>query len=255
MKKKFILLGLILISLLYFTSCASLNIPEGDIKDFVSLFDGDKAYSEVNYGKSVIVNKRYEGKLETLTGTHISIAHFDKRDGKYYHSLETIADGSFVGEEATYQFNNQLIVCYAEDEKPTDIYAKKLTDGNLEILEYKYEDVINSVKHFFYSEVSAGFHTGGAYYGDYILNNISKYYKHFSLNEDKTELTFEITISTPTEAKNEIVNSHKFTLNKYGMLLSVNTTAYYIENKQITSTLVTEMTCDYVTNVEKKLDL
>lgn len=241
--------------MLCFASCASLDIPEGDIKEFVSLFDGGTAYLEVNHGKSTLINKRYDGNKETLIGTHTSLAAFDKTGGKYYHSLETIADGSFVGEDATYQFNHQLTVCYVEDENPAEIYSKQLTDGKIDILEYKYDDVINSVKHFFYSEVSAGFHTGGAYYGDYVLKNISKYYKHFSLNEEKTELTFEITISTPTEEKNEIVNSHKFTLNKYGMLLSVNTTAYYIENKQITSTLVTEMTCDYVTSVEKKLDL
>ena len=256
MKKKLVLLGLVLISLLYFTSCASLNIPEGDIKDFVSQFDGEKAYIEYTHGSSVIVNKRYDGEFGILTGTHTSNAKFDKRDGKYYHSLETIVDGSFVGlEENQYKFNHQLTICYVDDEKPNEIYSKQLTDEKVDILEYKYEDVLNSVKHFFYSEVSGGFHTGGAYYGDYILNNISKYYKLFSLNEEKTELTFEINISTPTEANNEIVNCHKFIVNKDGMVISVNTTAYYLENKQVVSTLVTEMTCDYVTNVEKKLDL
>ena len=244
-----------MLTLFCFTSCASLNIPEGDIKDFVSLFNGDNAYLEVNFGKSVIVNKRYDGDQKQLIGTHTSVAEFDKRNGEYYHRLETNADGSFVGENATYQFNNQVTVCYVKDELPNEIYSKQLTDGKLDILEYKYEDVINSVKNFFYSEVSAGFHTGGVYYGDYVLKNISKYYKHFTLNEDKTELTFEINTSTQTEEKNEILNCHKFIINKYGMVLSVNTTAYYIENEQITSTLVTEMNCDYVTNVEKKLDL
>ena len=111
------------------------------------------------------------------------------------------------------------------------------------------------MKNFFYSEVSGGFHTGGVYYGDYILKNIEKYYKHFTLNEEKTELTFEINISTPTEEKNEILNCHKFVVNAYGLVVSVKTTAYYISNNEITSTLVTEMNCDYVTEFDKLLTL
>ena len=122
-------------------------------------------------------------------------------------------------------------------------------------MEYDFGDVVSSVKNFFYSEVSGGFHTGGVYYGDYILKNITKYYDRFSLNEDKTELTFEINISTPTEEGNEIINCHKFVVNNYGLVVSINTTAYYYSNNEVTSTFVTEMSCDYVTNVEKILDL
>lgn len=242
-------------SLLYFTSCATrLNIPEGDIKEFVSAFDGGVAYENVNYGKSYIVNKRYEGE-ETLVGTHTSLAYFDKRNNEYYHYIETNADGYFVGEDAPYQYNKQITVCYAKVDDPLNIYSKQYTDGVEDKLEYDFEDVVNSVKNFFYSEVSGGFHTGGVYYGDYILKNISKYYERFSLNEDKTELTFEINTSTPTEEGNEILNCHKFVVNNYGLVVSVNTTAYYISNNEVTSTFVTEMYCDYVTNFEKILNL
>jgi hypothetical protein len=38
------------------------------------------------------------------------------------------------------------------------------------------------------------------------------------------------------------------------MIISVNTTAYYMTENEIVSTLVTEMSCDYVTDVEKKLE-
>ena len=243
-------------SLLYFTSCAArLNIPEGDIKEFVSAFDGSVAYENVLYGKSYIVNKRYEGR-DDLLGTHTSLAYFDRRNGDYYHYLETTADGAFVGPaDKQYQFNHKITVCYANEEDPLNIYTKQLVDGVEEKLEYDFEDVVSSVKNFFYSEVSGGFHTGGVYYGDYILKNITKYYDRFSLNEDKTELTFEINISTPTEEGNEIINCHKFVVNNYGLVVSINTTAYYYSNNEVTSTFVTEMSCDYVTNVEKILDL
>ena len=243
-------------SLFYFTSCAyRFNLPEGDIKDFVSAFNGSVAYENVHYGKSYIVNKRYEGE-ETLIGTHTSYAIFDKRDNEYYHYLETTVDGSFVGtDDAQYQFNKKITVCYGKEEDPLNVYAKEIVDGVENKLEYDFEDVVSSVKNFFYSEVSAGFHTGGVYYGDYILNNISKYYERFSLNEKKTELTFEINTSTPTVEGNEILNCHKFVVNNYGLVVSINTTAYYISNNEVTSTFVTEMSCDYVTNVEKILNL
>ena len=243
-------------SLFYFTSCAyRFNLPEGDIKDFVSAFNGSFAYENVQYGKSYIVNKKYEGE-EILLGTHTSYAEFDKRNNEYYHYLETTADGDFVGsEDAQYSFNKKITVCYAKEEDSLNIYAKQFIDGVEEKLEYDFEDVVNSVKNFFYSEVSGGFHTGGVYYGDYILKNIEKYYDRFSLNEDKTELTFEINTSTPTEEGNEILNCHKFVVNNYGLVVSVSTTAYYIANNEVTSTFVTEMSCDYVTNVEKKLNL
>ena len=131
------------------------------------------------------------------------------------------------------------------------VYVEQITDGVSDEMDYDYNDVIKSVQNFFYSEISGGFHTGGVYYGDYILKNISKYYKHFSLNDDKTELTFEINISTPTEEGNEILNCHKFVVNQYGLIVSVYTIAYHISNDEITQTLITEMNCDYVTEFEK----
>ena len=243
-----------LISLLSFTSCTELNIPEGDIKDFVSKFNGEEAYNNVHYGKSYIVNTYYDGDYREETceviGLHTSLAYFDKRDEAYYHYLETNASGNYVGDGNRYNFNRQQTLCYASGNGEF-VYVEQITDGVSDEMDYDYNDVIKSVQNFFYSEISGGFHTGGVYYGDYILKNISKYYKHFSLNDDKTELTFEINISTPTEEGNEILNCHKFVVNQYGLIVSVYTIAYHISNDEITQTLITEMNCDYVTEFEK----
>lgn len=252
--KKLWLLGLMLIFVLSLTSCAKLNIPDGEIKDFVSNFDGEKAFNNVDYGKSYIVNTHYDGDYDDgnniILGTHTSLAYFDKRDNEYYHYIETNASGNYVGEEARYNFNNRKTLCYANYDT-SGVYVEQVTDGLYDSMEYDFDDVFKSCQSFFYSEVSGGFHTGGVYYGDYILKNISKYYKHFSLNESKTELTFEINISTSTEDGNEILNVHKFIVNNYGLIVSVNTIAYYISGDKVTSTLITEMTCDYVTDFDK----
>jgi hypothetical protein len=252
--KKFLLLVLTLISIFTLTSCAKLDIPEGDIKDFVSKFNGEEAYMNVHYGKSYIVNTYYDGDYDDgeniILGQHTSLAYFDKRNDMYYHYLETNASGNYVGEEARYNFNNQKTVCYSNADG-SNLYVEQITDGVKDEMNYDLDDVITSCKNFFYTEVSGGFHTGGVYYGDYILKNIPKYYKHFSLNEDKTELKYEINISTPTEDGNEILNCHRFVVNQYGLIVSVYTIAYYISNDKVTSTLITEMNCDYVTDFEK----
>lgn len=254
--KKFLLICLVLLSIVYLGSCTKIEIPEGDIKDFISNFNGEEAFINVHYGKSFITTTKYEGNMENEVGKTTSLAYFDKRNDEYYHYLETHVSGSFYGEdENEYNFNHQIILSYSKKDDPTTIISQKLTDGELIDLEYEYDDVIKSVESFFYSEVTAGFHSGGVYYGDYVLNNIQDYFQKFSLNEEKTELTFEINISTPTEDGNRIVNSHSFVINTYGLIINVKTIAYYIVGEKVDSTLVTEMNCDYITEFEKKLNL
>lgn len=255
MKKFWLVISLLLIFL--GTSCSTnLDIEDGKIKDFVSVFNGDEAYDLVDYGRCYIENTHYKGNYESsneIIGKHTSKAYFDKRNDEYYHYIETTASGNYVGEEARYNFNNQKTLCYASLDKV--VYAVEVTDGVQEILDYDYDDIIKACQNFFYTEVSGGYHTGGVYYGDYILSSISKYYKHFHLDEEKNELSFEINISTPTEDGNEIVNCHNFVVNEYGLVLKVHTIAYYIVGEQIESTLVTTMECDYVTEFEKILKL
>lgn len=252
--KKLLLLCLMLISLISFTSCAKLDIPEGDIKEFVSKFNGEDAYVNVHYGKSYIKNTHYEGDYRKgdnkVLGAHTSLAYFDKRNDMYYHYLETNASGNYVGEDARYNFSHQQTLCYSKSDG-SNLYVEQKTDGKNDEMNYDLDDVIKSVQNFFYTEISGGYHTGGVYYGDYIISNISKYYKHFTLNDDKTELTFEINISTPTEEGNEILNCHKFVVNEHGLIVSVYTIAYYIFDDVITQTLITEMNCDYVSEFEK----
>ena len=254
--KKFLLICLMLISIVCLGSCTALDIPEGDIKKFISTFNGEEAFNNVHYGKSLITTTKYEGNLDKEIGKTVSVAYFDKRNDEYYHYLDTKVEGTFYGEEANeYDFNDQITMCYSKKDDPTTIISQQLTDGEFKNLEYEYDDVIKSVESVFYSEVTAGFHIGGIYYGDYVLKNISKYYEKFSLNDEKTELTFEINISDPTDDGNRIVNSHRFVVNSYGLINNIKTISYYIISEKVDSTLVTEMNCDYKTEFEKILDL
>lgn len=255
--KKLWLLGLMLIFVLSLTSCAKLNIPDGDIKDFVSNFDGEKAFESVDYIYCQIFNTYYEGDYDDgndiILGKHVSNAICDKRDNEYYYLLSTRASGNYVGEDARYNFNERTTLCYANYDK-TGVYVAQVTDGVADVIEYDFDDVYKSCQSVFFTEVSGGYHTGGIYYGDYILKNISKYYKHFYLYDEDT-LQFEINISTPTEDGNEILNVHKFSVDKYGLVKTVKTIAYYICGDKVTHTLVTEMYCVFDLKFEKYRDL
>ena len=83
--KKFLLICLIFISIVYLGSCTTLEIPEGDIKSFISDFNGEEAFQNVHYGKSFMTTIKYEGNLEKEIGKTTSVAYFDKRNDEYYH--------------------------------------------------------------------------------------------------------------------------------------------------------------------------
>ena len=220
-----------LISIVCLGSCTALDIPEGDIKEFISTFNGEEAFNNVHYGKSLITTTKYEGNLDKEIGKTVSVAYFDKRNDEFYHYLDTKVEGTFYGEEANeYDFNNQITMCYSKKDDPTTIISQQLTDGEFKNLEYEYDDVIKSVESVFYSEVTAGFHIGGIYYGDYVLKNISKYYEKFSLNDEKTELTFEILKIKPIDA-NTVEIYTKGTCNGNWFGLCNGNIIYVLSNK------------------------
>ena len=174
----FILLVIVSFAL---TSCAS-EIPEGNIKDFVMEIDYDKSYEYIKTGKSVITSTYYENKVED--GKVVLTTYIDK-DSMYYYTLKEVSGSYFGNDKDDYNFYQQEILSYFDEANNVVVYQK--TDGILDNVSYSEEDVTDSVKSFFYSDVTSNYHSGGVYYGDYILANVANYYQFFSLNDDETE--------------------------------------------------------------------
>lgn len=247
MLKKLLCLCALVVVLLLFTGCAK-DIPEGDIKEFVEQFDYDKAFEHINSGKSIITSTYYENDEEQ--GKVVLTTWIDK-DNEKYHFMDTRVSGNYIGQSSgQYDYEHRQIVCYLNENKEAIVYQN--TDGNSDELTYREEDVYTSINQFFYRELDAGYHRGGVYYGDYILINCAKYYSCFSLNDNKTELTYEVNTSSKDAEGNEIVTMHHFVVDSFGMIIALNSKSILIEKNII---IETSIQCEYNLSFEKIYEL
>lgn len=227
-------------------SCSK-QIPEGDIRDFVEQFDYELAYSSVQTAISKTTVQHFENSQ--VDGTLEMNIEVDTQAN--YHYSDSKVSGYFYGyQEGQYSFQSQQTLCYLADESTAKVFRK--TDGTSDDVKYSPEDVMVSIHNFFYTELEAGIYRGGFYYGDYVRLNCAKYYDLFSLNEDKTELTYSINTVTQDKDGTDILNMHSFTINQYGMLIELSSVA-----KNNTKKLKTETTVviEYNVNLNKLLEL
>lgn len=210
MIKKIVLLCSLAVILIVFSGCSK-DIPEGDIKDFVEQFDYDKAFDQIETGKSIITSTYYENEVEQ--GKVIVTTWIDKKNGKYQF-MDTQVSGNYIGQSGSqYDYERRQVVCYLNEKNEAIVYQK--TDGKQDEIDYREEDVYTSINQFFYRELDAGYHRGGVYYGDYILVNCAKYYSCFSLNDDKTELSYAVNTSNKDTEGNELVTMHQFVVDSF----------------------------------------
>ena len=239
----FILLVIVSFAL---TSCAS-EIPEGNIKDFVMEIDYDKSYEYIKTGKSVITSTYYENKVED--GKVVLTTYIDK-DSMYYYTLKEVSGSYFGNDKDDYNFYQQEILSYFDEENKVVVYQK--TDGILDNVSYSEEDITDSVKSFFYSDVTSNYHSGGVYYGDYVLANVGNYYQFFSLNDDETELTYSVNTKSETEDGKELINMHSFTVDRYGMIISLTSRAF---TRDYSMEILTTIECEYNIPINKLINL
>lgn len=238
LSKKSLLLVVIMFLLLSLSGCRK-KIPDGEIKNFVLNFDYDKAYNNTLSGESVRESLIYnEGILE---GTITIYTYFDKSNGLYHYS-KTVVSGSYYGVELDqYNYHEKETITYLDENGNVVAYEK--VDGQVNQLTYIKSDLEFLINNFFYTELSSGYHQGGTYYGDYIYANCAKYYKCFSLNEDKSQLIYQINTMSTDKLKNEVVTMHKFNVNPLGMVLDLSTKTMYRLNQDTYTE--SKLNCNY----------
>ncbi len=233
--KKFVFI-LSLLSILILCSCQA-KLPDGDIKDFVDILSYEKANEETLTGKSHLLTSHYvDGSLD---GSIEFTAFFDKST-KYYYDKRVVS-GSYYGTyEDQFDYYTKESICAFKDGK----YLYEENKDGIKSEKESNEDELNQwIQEFFFKDFSASYHSGGMYYGDYILLNVAKYYNNFSLNDRKTELSFSVNTSAKNEEGAEIITMHSFTVNAYGMLLSLETKSFYAKN--INTYMLTKIDCQY----------
>lgn len=241
---KLISIFTIVLLLVTFTGCQK-EIPEGEIKDFVMAFDYDKTFKSVLYGSSIITSQNYKENVEQ--GSITTYTYIDRRSGTYHYS-KTSLSGSYYGTgEDQFLYYEKETITYINEQGYIVAYEK--TDGKVEEMTYREEDVSTLINYFYYTESEYSYHTGGAYYGDYILANCGKHYKLFSLNDDKSKLSFSVNVYANDSNGKKILTMHNYTVNVYGMVTTLSTLSMYKEDASTYTK--TTMDCDYETNFEK----
>jgi hypothetical protein len=241
------LLTLSLISCGLLTSCGE-KIPEGDIKDFVDAISYDTSAKNVVMGTTNITSSYYSN--DNLEGKVSVTNYFNKEDLMYFYSI-TQVEGTYYGtKDGQYNYHQEEILTYIKSDN--SVYSMKKTDSTLTDLKYLDSDVKTSINNVFYIKLESGYHSGGAYYGDYIIANCAKYYSFFSLNETKDILTYKVNFGGTDKDGNEISGKHQFSVNKDGMILSLLS----ITNNLTAKTRVeTSISGDYTTNFNKLEEL
>ena len=225
-----------MLSILILCSCQA-KLPDGDIKDFVDILSYEKANEATLMGKSHLLTSHYvDGSLD---GSIEFTAFFDKST-KYYYDKRVVS-GSYYGTyEDQFDYYTKESICAFKDGK----YLYEENKDGIKSEKESNEDELNQwIQEFFFKDFSASYHSGGMYYGDYILLNVAKYYNNFSLNDRKTELSFSVNTSAKNEEGAEIITMHSFTVNAYGMLLSLETKSFYAKN--INTYMLTKIDCQY----------
>lgn len=242
MRKLYILLLALFVFIL--TSCKKYEIPEGPIKDFVYQLDFEKAFEHVNTGKSVITASLYVN--DVLDG-QVQITTYIDKTNHYYQYMNTDVSGSYVGTgNGQYNYHNQQILTYMTDQEEVKVF--KMTDSAEEEINYREEELIQSVNNFFYQKLESGYHSDGVYYGDYIIANCGKFYSLFSLDSAKKELTYEVNTSNYNSLNQEIVSMHHFVVDEYGMIIDLTSKSINIETNTVIETTIE---CEYNMDIEK----
>ena len=244
MNKKIFSLLLIVLMCFVITGCKK-DIPEGDIKNLVESFNIDNARSNIKHGSSTVTSVYYEEGVEL--GSITTYTYIDTRDC-YYHYSKTVLSGDYYGNgEDQFMYYEKETISYLNNDGL--IIALEKTDGIVEEITYRREDLDTLINYFYYTNSDYNYYKGGVYYGDYIRANCAKYYDLFSLNDEKNILTFEVNSISKADDGQEILTMHKYSVNEFGMILDLSTWSMIKENTDTNSK--TTMDCNYNDNFTK----
>lgn len=242
--KKFLYLLFLLVIVVCLGGCQK-DIPEGEIKDYVSAFDFDETYENVKYGSSVLNSVHY---IDGISQGEITIyTYIDRRDGLYHYS-KTVLSGDYYGDGVDqFKYYTRETIAYLNEDG--FVVAYELVDGLVNELQYRNEDMDLLIKNFFYTDLEYNYHKGGCYYGDYILGNIGNYYNSFKINEKTNNLEFSVKSQYTDRDKLKYNLIHQYSVNQYGMIVNLFSKTELDENKGSYS--LTTMECDYENEFEK----
>lgn len=198
---KFNKLILVILGTSLLSSC---TIPlRADLDEFVSTFSIEQAFEEYKEAKYVSTwNIVTDSETKTETDEfYINVK--DINNMQYHRYGETFVDD--VLSKTKYE------CCYKENDK----YYYEKEGQKVECLDTQVSGLISG---FFYQEViQDAYHSGGMYYGDFILDNIRKAQNFYSV-VDNLSGTKSLKYSFEERDENNVYTKITFNVNKLGML-------------------------------------
>ena len=168
---------------------------------------------------------------DVIIGEEVETIEFDKSDSNniyYYYKLEK--SGEFISNEGDEPNYKERII-----NKLDSTYKEYLVNDEATSLNDINESEINLlIQNFFYTQETSGIYTTGYYYGDSIKIN-TQFYREFKYDKEEETLTFQIINDITNE--NYLINN-TFKVNKYGMLLTQETSTKEVEGTKEAKTIV-----------------
>lgn len=192
------------------TSCNSYpDIPQ-NILDFVGDFSYQESYDRFHAGSFVEQYSLIDENNVEL-GAHTIDFKFMRQDKDYYTFR---AQYNYRGEEVKDGINERVKELRYDQEKSTQYYDVK-ENAETQSKEISKSDAEKYFNYTFYTSWQA-YPVGGLYYGDYLINQLTKIYTNVVIDEKECTFTFSYVDSVSVE---DTIVSQVFKVNKYGMLL------------------------------------
>lgn len=190
------------------SSCA---IPlREDLENFVSTFSIEECFKEYKEAKYISTTKtEIENKVT-------------KQVDEFYFNVKDINNMNYSITNKTYENEEQVTFKYENCHKENDKYIR---DSDGEKKECTDVEVSEKISTFFYKEVAHDvYHSGGMYYGDFVLDGIRKAQNFYSI-ENKPGSDVQLLKYSFEERDSEgIYSKITFYVNKIGMLESYSFT-------------------------------
>lgn len=210
---KSIRFGLVLLPLLTLCSCYSNGFDEAT-NSFIESFNITSAMNNIKVASLTKVSTLIDNG--EILGKETTTIEFDKSDENnlYYYSLVT-KEGSFASSSPDEPMYKERII-----NKIGENYEQYLNSDNSISISSVAESEINLlIQNFFYTQSTSDIYSNGYYYGDSIKIN-KMYWREFTFDESNEILTFKIINDNTIE---DTLINNTFSVNKYGMLLTQET--------------------------------
>ncbi len=197
-------------SLLLFSCGGGSKVP-ADIKEFLM----DACKTNIDTVKEGNFTEILDEKVNGESGKHTIHLHFERKDeDNFSFKFESHYEGKQIKEESGIEITSKVIeLKYSKFD--TYQYSTTVNDGKTNTIEI---DRSAAYKHYYKIYDAGGnvYRSNGLFYGDLLDIKAKDFYPKYSLNEDKSQLTFK---EENAEYEKGLMLDQNLLIDRHGMVL------------------------------------